>query len=103
MCREAGVEGERRRTAVFGVRLKGRASGLLDPTRSFNVELRTQGRGQRGRRTTGSVKWQRRTGSPAAASGANSTPCGAELGEQELHEIPGVKAEFLRGLAGAPV
>ena len=88
---------------VFGVRLKGRVSGLLDPTRSFNVELRTLGRGQQGRRTIGSVKLQRRTGSPAAASGANSTPCGAELREQELCEILGVKAELLCGLAGAPV
>ena len=39
MCRKAGGEGEWRRTAVFGVRPKGRASGLLDPTRSFDVDL----------------------------------------------------------------
>ena len=40
MCREAGVEGERRRTAVLGVRLKGRASGLLGSTGSFVESLR---------------------------------------------------------------
>ena len=40
MCREAGVEGERRRTAVFGVRLKGRASGLLGSTESFVESMR---------------------------------------------------------------
>ena len=40
MCREAGVEGERRRTAVFGVRLKGRASWLLGSTESFVKFLR---------------------------------------------------------------
>jgi len=39
MCRKAGGEGERRHTAVFGVRPKGHASGLLDPTRSFDVDL----------------------------------------------------------------
>ena len=40
MCREAGVEGERRRTAVLGVRLKGRASGLLGSMGSFVESLR---------------------------------------------------------------
>ena len=40
MCREAGVEGERRRMAVLGVRLKGRASGLLGSTESFVESLR---------------------------------------------------------------
>ena len=40
MCREAGVEGERRRTAVLGVRLKGRASGLLGSTGGLAKILR---------------------------------------------------------------
>ena len=40
MCRKAGGEGERRRTAVFGVRLKGRASWLLGSTESFVKFLR---------------------------------------------------------------
>ena len=40
MCREAGVEGERQRTAVFGVRLKGNASGLLGSTGGLAKILR---------------------------------------------------------------
>jgi len=38
--RTAGVEDGRRRTAVLGVRLKGRASGLLGSTGSFVESLR---------------------------------------------------------------
>ena len=40
MCREAGIEGEWQRTAVLGVRLKGRASGLMGSTESFVESLR---------------------------------------------------------------
>jgi hypothetical protein len=78
-------------------------SGLLIPTGRYSAELGSQGSDQHGRRNTGSEDLQRRTDSPIAAFGRNSSEARVGGSIAGLEKLPGGEAELLRGLAGAGV
>ena len=65
--------------------------------------LRRCYRGQGGRWSTGSEQSRRRRVLPAAALVEKSGACRLEVEGSGLGEVPGVEAEPMRGLSGAPV
>ena len=83
-CREAGVDGERRSTAVFRVRLKGRTSGLLDPAARVVVMLWSVTEGQGGLRFTGGEQLLGSGLTGGDGFGAESGACTAWIGDSGL-------------------
>ena len=75
-------------------------SRRLDPTGGFNVELRTQGRDQRGRRTTGSVRLRWRPTLPVARSRGNSRRRRGSGSRQSARECPWARGEVAARLGG---
>ena len=91
--------------ATLGAEIVGRSlrwsSGLLGSKDRFVKILRVSHRGQQARSGTRGANLRQRTGSPPAASGANSMASRAGVAGAGLGKFYGAEVELRRGLAGA--